>query len=117
MSFVYCWRNSIWLLPNWISRFTCTTPPARAAGAYLVIVGGRAAAYLERGGKSLVTFEDADEGAWLPTLVSMVREWSIGSLEIAKVDGQPFDRWRGTDAAIAAGFSRGYKGLTLRPAR
>ena len=90
--------------------------PARAAGAYVVLVDGQLAAFLERGGRTLTTF-DVAAAAWLPTLVSVAHAGRLGTLEIAKVDGAPVTEWPEVDAALTAGFTRGYKGLLARPTR
>jgi ATP-dependent helicase Lhr and Lhr-like helicase len=55
--------------------------PTRVPGAYVVLVGGKACAYLERGGRGLVALSDLD-GSWeeaaVATLSALVRErrWS-----------------------------------------
>ena len=49
--------------------------PARAAGAYVVLVDGECAAYLERGGRSLLTFEAASHtDVWAEALASLQKE-------------------------------------------
>ncbi len=89
--------------------------PARAAGAYVVLVGGEAAAYLERGGRSLLTFPGASRSsAWVDGLVALVKEGRVRRLVIARVDGQPASESPVTEALRAAGFVDGYRGLTLQ---
>jgi ATP-dependent Lhr-like helicase len=89
--------------------------PARQAGAHLVTVGGDPVAYLERGGRSLATFEAAARHPhWPEALVSLVKDGRYRKLEIAKIDGEP-----AADSPVAAqlrdlGFADGYRGLTLR---
>ena len=50
-----------------------TGHPARAVGAYVVLVDGQACAYLEKGGRRLLTFPAAaDRPRWATTLASVV---------------------------------------------
>jgi ATP-dependent helicase Lhr and Lhr-like helicase len=96
-------------------------PLQRAAGAYVVLVGGRAVVYLERGGRSLLTLPDAADperlaraiGA-LPGLVgpnAPVRE-----LRLDRVDRGPVAESRAADALEAVGFRPSFRGWILRPA-
>ncbi|MFN8018400.1 MAG: DEAD/DEAH box helicase [Acidimicrobiales bacterium] len=89
--------------------------PARAAGALVVLVDGEAAAYLEKGGRSLLTFPAAIvDGRWADALASVVRRGQRRSIEIAKVDGAPVRESPHADGLRQAGFADGYKGLILR---
>ncbi|MCU1499883.1 MAG: putative ATP-dependent helicase [Acidimicrobiales bacterium] len=89
--------------------------PARAAGALVVLVDGEAAVYVERGGRSLLTFPAAVvDGRWAGALASVVSSGRRRSLEIAKVDGAPARESGLADTLRAAGFGDGYKGLVLR---
>ncbi|MBL8776091.1 MAG: DEAD/DEAH box helicase [Acidimicrobiales bacterium] len=92
--------------------------PSRSAGAFVVLVDGEPAVFLERGGRSLVVFPagrgDAP-GPWAEALTRLVKDGRLRSLEIAKVDGaaaaeDPFV----ADALRAAGFADGYRGLVFR---
>jgi len=88
--------------------------PARAAGAFVVLAGGVPVVFLERGGRSLVTFEGHERADWPAALVSLVDRNRFRSIEIAKVDGQPVT---GTDVAArleSAGFVPGYRGMVRR---
>jgi ATP-dependent Lhr-like helicase len=89
--------------------------PARAAGAHVVLVDGEPAAYLERGGRTLLTFPAAADGAWVDGLVSLVKERRLPRLVVQKVDGEPAATSPHADALRAAGFADGYRGLTLQP--
>jgi ATP-dependent Lhr-like helicase len=88
---------------------------ARAAGAYVVLIDGELAAYLERGGHSVVTF---GLDGWAEPLRALVDRGPKRSLEIRKVNGQPV---REVEAAVeqlhAADFVDGYKGLVYRGRR
>ncbi len=95
--------------------------PARAAGAYVVIIDGLATLYLERGGGSLVMLPaSADEemaGAAIQALRVLVSDGRFRELVVSRVDGQPVagSPWR--DALLACGFAAGYRGLVLRAGR
>ncbi|HUP55208.1 MAG TPA: hypothetical protein VM408_06860, partial [Methylomirabilota bacterium] len=96
-------------------------PLQRAAGAYVVLVDGVAALYLERGGSTLQTLAPADDSAVaavamraLDTLVSSGR---TRELVIRKIDGLPVGESPFRDQLVAAGFTAGYRGLTIRGAR
>ena len=90
----------------------------RAAGAYVVLVDGEAALYLERGGSGIQTFPAADEpavaAAALRALGTLVADGRTRELVIAKVDGLPVagSPWR--ERLLEAGFVPGYRGLALR---
>jgi ATP-dependent Lhr-like helicase len=88
--------------------------PARAAGAHVVLVDGAAAAYVERGGKRLVTFGAADARVWAGALVEAHKEGRIGRLQLEQIDDEPARTSPAAPALRDAGFADGYKGLTLR---
>ncbi len=89
--------------------------PARAAGAYVVLVAGEPVAYLERGGRSLVIFGAAERHPhWAEALAELVKDGRVRKLEIAKVDGEPAAQSAVADHLRAAGFVESYRGLTLR---
>ncbi len=90
--------------------------PARAAGARVVLVDGSPAALLDRGGRSLVTFDHAsDPSTWLPSLHHLVDDGRLRKIEIAKVDGQDVREVAGWPEWLeAAGFRPGYRGFTYR---
>lgn len=92
----------------------CSGRPARAVGAYVVLVDGEACAYLERGGRSLLTFPAAPRHPeWVAELATLVRDGRVRRLRIEKVDGSSAasSTWAGALADV--GFVEGYKGLTL----
>jgi ATP-dependent helicase Lhr and Lhr-like helicase len=88
--------------------------PTRAAGANVVLVDGKLAAYLERGGKHLLTFGDVDARVWADAIVEAHKEARIGRLQLERIDEEPARASRHAPALREAGFSDGYKGLTLR---
>ncbi len=95
--------------------------PARAAGAFVVLVDGEPVAYLERGGTSLVMLPAADDpavaAAALAGLRTLVLDGRSRELAIERVDGLPVggSPWR--ERLLAAGFVPGYRGLVLRAVR
>jgi ATP-dependent Lhr-like helicase len=96
-------------------------PFQRAAGAYVIVVDGVAALYLERGGSTLQTFPAADDpniaDAALRGLTTLVSTGRFREMVIRKVDAVAVadSPWR--DRLLEAGFTAGYRGLTLRHAR
>ncbi len=94
--------------------------PARAAGALVVLAGGEALAYLERGGHRIVRFPAAeDDHRWVDALADLVDRGRFRSLELRTVDGGPVGdappEVRG--ALERAGFQVAYKGWTRRARR
>ncbi|MCU1428373.1 MAG: putative ATP-dependent helicase [Actinomycetia bacterium] len=95
--------------------------PARAAGAFVVLHTGNAAAYVERGGRSMLTFDvDASAGPdataeWIEALVRAHKEGRVPRLALERINDQPARTSPLADALRAAGFVDGYRGLTLKP--
>lgn len=91
--------------------------PGRKAGAVVVLVDGKLTFYLERGGRSLLTFDDdadALSGAAAVT-ADLVRAGSIEGLVIERVDGvSVFDGAPVVASLVQAGFARTPRGLRLR---
>ncbi len=96
-------------------------PLQRAAGAYVVLVDGVAALYLERGGSTLQTLPPADDPAVADAAVralgALVGTGRARELVIRKVDGLPIADAPFRDQLLDSGFSAGYRGLVLRGAR
>ncbi|MEX1171735.1 MAG: DEAD/DEAH box helicase, partial [Chloroflexota bacterium] len=96
-------------------------PFQRTAGAYIVLVDGAAALYLERGGSTLQTLPAADEpdvaAAAVRGLAALVGSGRVRELVIRKVDGLPVAESPFRAALVDGGFVVGYRGLTLRGAR
>jgi ATP-dependent Lhr-like helicase len=94
-------------------------PLQRAAGAYVALVDGAAALYLERGGHSLQTLPAADDpvvaGAALAALRDLVESGRFRELVLTRIDGEPVatSAWR--PRLEEAGFAAGYRGHALRP--
>jgi ATP-dependent Lhr-like helicase len=93
--------------------------PGRKAGALVVLVDGDLALYVERGGRTLLTFlDDADRTrVAIEALGDVVRRGALGGLTIEKADGRPLlgpDAEAFRTALEAAGFIATSKGLRLR---
>jgi ATP-dependent Lhr-like helicase len=87
--------------------------PARAAGAYVVLVSGALAAFLERGARSLTTF-DVDAALWVDAVASLVKDGRLRRIELVRIDGEPAGTSRHAQRLREAGFVDGYRGLMLR---
>ena len=89
--------------------------PARTAGAHVVLADGVPLVVLERGGRSLATFEGAEStDAWIEAVISLVKDGRLRKLEIAKVDGVPVRDTPWAARLEAAGFTSAYKGMLYR---
>jgi ATP-dependent Lhr-like helicase len=84
------------------------------AGAYVVLAAGEPAAFLERGARSLLTFEAGREAAWPDALVSLVKDGRIRRIELARIDGEQAASSPFAQALRDAGFADGYRGFVLR---
>ena len=91
-----------------------TGHPARAVGAYVVLIDGHACAYLERGGKRLLTFPAAeDHPGWPRVLSTLVSSGRARRLRLETIDGGSAASSRWADPLRSAGFVDGYRGLSL----
>ena len=89
--------------------------PARTVGAHVVLADGVPLVVLERGGRSLATFEGAEStDAWIEAVISLVKDGRLRKLEIAKVDGVPVRDTPWVARLEAAGFTSAYKGMLYR---
>ena len=89
--------------------------PARAAGAHVVLADGVPLVILERGGRSLATFEGAEStDAWIDAVIGLVKDGRLRKLEIAKVDGVPVRDTPWAARLEAAGFTSAYRGMLYR---
>ena len=84
--------------------------PARAAGAYVVLESGELKLFLERGGRSLLTFGSVDVGhlAALATAAG-----AVGKVELLKVDGASIHDSGLQPALREAGFKSSPRGMVL----
>jgi len=92
--------------------------PGRKAGALVVLVDGRLALYVERGGRSLLSFtpDEAALQSAADALALSVRDGALGRLTVERADGEgvlsgehPLAR-----ALASAGFHATPRGLRLR---
>jgi ATP-dependent helicase Lhr and Lhr-like helicase len=89
--------------------------PSRAAGAYVVCLDGRPVAFLERGARTLFTFEGRPADAmWADALVGLVKDGRLRRIELARIDGGPASSSSLAEGLRERGFVEGYRGLTFR---
>jgi ATP-dependent Lhr-like helicase len=92
--------------------------PGRKAGALVVLVDGALVIYVERGGKTLLTFtEDATRlTPAAQALASSVQHGQLGKLTVERADGgHVFGSGPVSEALQDAGFKMTPQGLRLRP--
>jgi ATP-dependent helicase Lhr and Lhr-like helicase len=91
---------------------------ARVAGAYVVLLGGEAALFVERGGRSLVPLRDPEEEwlrAALAALVGHVRgRRGAKRLAVERFDSEPVGETDVMPLLIDAGFTAGPRRAILR---
>ncbi|GIU96879.1 MAG: DEAD/DEAH box helicase [Actinomycetota bacterium] len=88
--------------------------PSRSAGAFVVLVDGAPAVFVERGGGTLATFAGAEPTLWADAVAALVKDGRLRRLEVRRVDGVPVHEHPAAAALGAAGFVQGYRGLVLR---
>ncbi len=92
---------------------------ARVAGAHVVLLGGEAALFVERGGRSLVPLREPEE-EWLrlalAALVSHVKLKAVGHkrLAVERFDGEPVADTMVMPLLVEAGFLAGPRRAVLR---
>jgi len=90
--------------------------PRRVVGARVVLVDGRPALFVDRGGKSLVTLEgwgDPEVARRAVAALGSLREGRYRSLRIDRIDGEPARASPHAGVFLRAGFAEDYKGLCL----
>ncbi len=91
---------------------------ARVAGAWVVLLDGEAALFVERGGRSLVPLRDPDP-AWLrpalAALVAHVRSGGAKRLAVERFDGVAVAETETMQLLVEAGFLAGPRRAVLRP--
>jgi ATP-dependent Lhr-like helicase len=96
--------------------------PGRKAGALVVLVDGELAVYVERGGKTLLSFDsdntESSPEAFIRTAVEAlalaVRDGWLGRLDVERADGGSVLQSPLGTALEAAGFRVTPRGLRLR---
>jgi len=91
---------------------------ARVAGAHVVLLGGEAVLYVERGGRSLVPLRDPEDD-WLrvalAALVEHVKRGRTKRLAVERFDGEPVGESAVMPLLLEAGFLAGPRRAVLRP--
>ncbi|AGZ45404.1 ATP-dependent helicase [Actinoplanes friuliensis] len=88
----------------------------RKAGALVVMVGGDVVLYVERGGRTLLSFVDDPEAliAAGQALAGSVRSGALGPMSVERADGESVHSSPLRDALTSAGFRATPRGLRLR---
>ena len=91
---------------------------ARVAGAWVVLLGGEAVLFVERGGRSLVPLREPDP-EWLrpalAALVAHVRSGGAKRLAVERFDSAPVVESEVMGLLVEAGFLAGPRRAVLRP--
>jgi ATP-dependent Lhr-like helicase len=95
--------------------------PGRKAGAMVVLVDGSLAVYVERGGRTLLTFADDPDvvSPAMTALATAVRQGALGRLTVERADGENILATGEHAGALrqaleSAGFVATPRGLRLR---
>ncbi|MCO5987558.1 ATP-dependent helicase [Actinoallomurus spadix] len=88
--------------------------PGRKAGALVVLVDGRLTLYVERGGKTLLSWDEEGLQPAVDALALAVREGALGKLTVERADGTSIVDSPLAAALEAAGFHPTPRGLRLR---
>ena len=88
----------------------------RKPGALVVIVDGELVLYVERGGRTLLSYVDSPEALGLAAkaLADAVHVGALGALSVERADGAPVHTSPLRDALASAGFRATPRGLRLR---
>src|SRR3954467_8788031 len=91
---------------------------ARVAGAHVVLLGGEAVLFVERGGRTLVPLREPDE-EWLrpalAALVAFVKRGVAKRLAVERFDSEPVTETLVMPLLVEAGFLAGPRRAVLRP--
>jgi ATP-dependent Lhr-like helicase len=90
--------------------------PGRKAGALVVMVDGQLAVYVERGGRTVLSFTE-DPAVLQPAVDALalaVRDGHLGKLSVETADGEQVRHTAFGDALARAGFHATPRGLRLR---
>jgi ATP-dependent Lhr-like helicase len=92
--------------------------PARVAGAYVVLHDGDPVLYLERGGRSMVTFRPFDDDdiatAAVSALRSLIDDGRVRRLQVERIDGERIAESKHKHRLDALGFWQTYKGFVIQ---
>ena len=101
----------------WPDPLTVGHRPGRKAGAVVVLASGHLVLFVERGGRTVLSFTDA----WDPLLAASqaladtVRSGVLGRVTVQRADGEAALSGPVADALTQAGFVLTPRGLRLRP--
>src|SRR5690348_1266115 len=90
---------------------------ARVAGAHVVLLGGEAVLFVERGGRTLVPLREPEEDwlrAALAELVAHVKRGGAKRLAVERFDGEPVTETMVMPLLVEAGFLAGPRRAVLR---
>ncbi len=91
---------------------------ARVAGAQVVLLGGEAVLFVERGGRTLLPLRDPDESWLRPALEALVERVKSGGakrLAVERFDGEPVGESEVMPLLLDVGFLAGPRRAVLRP--
>jgi len=90
--------------------------PGRKAGAAVVLVDGRLVLYLEKGGRTVLTFSDEDAALQpaVDALTLAVRDGFLGRIAVERADGGDVFDTPLAALLAEAGFTLSPRGLRLR---
>jgi ATP-dependent helicase Lhr and Lhr-like helicase len=92
---------------------------ARVAGAFVVLLGGEPALFVERGGRTLVPLRDSDPDWLRPALAALVEHVKgrrgVKRLAVERFDGEPVAETDAMPLLVEAGFTPGPRRAVLRP--
>jgi ATP-dependent Lhr-like helicase len=90
--------------------------PGRKAGALVVLVRGELTMFVERGGKSVLTFGDNTEdiASAATALATTVKRGGVDKLLVERINGHDIHGTDFSKTLTAAGFSATPRGLRLR---
>nr|WP_328822364.1 ATP-dependent helicase [Micromonospora rubida] len=88
----------------------------RKAGALVVLVGGDLLLYVERGGRTILSFADDPDAlaAAGKALADAVHSGALGAMSVERADGEAVSASPLSEALTAAGFRATPRGLRLR---
>ena len=90
--------------------------PGRKAGAVVVLVDGRLIIYVEKGGRSALSYSEDPEllQPAADALALAAHDGMLGKLTVEKADGEPVANTPFEEALLQAGFRASYRGLRIR---
>ena len=87
---------------------------ARRSGSHVILAEGRLLAYIERGGRTLVTVAEEDAGDAIATEIVSLARRRYRRMTIETIDGAPAAQTPLGAALLTDGFAQGYRGISFR---